>query len=75
MTRSTSSLSVLESAEHITRARHQDPHIYETGDCWRFSWAGEDRGSFDTERDARNAATRYKQQTLMQFFIAALPQG
>ncbi len=74
MIRTSLSTAVLETAENLAQARQEEPRIYESGDCWRFSWAGEDRGSYDTERDAQNAATRFKQQTLMQF-ITARPQG
>jgi hypothetical protein len=62
----------LETPEQMARARSQEPHIYEAGDCWRFSWAGEDRGSFDTEQDARSAALRLKQQTMMKLVAASL---
>jgi hypothetical protein len=56
----------------MERVRSEQPHIYLLGDCWRFSWAGEDRGSFDTEQDARSAALRYKQQTMMKYVAASL---
>ena len=58
--------------EQMERARSEDPHVYESGDCWRFSWAGEDRGSFDTEQSAKSAALRFKQQTMMKFVAASL---
>ena len=53
-------------------AHAEDPHIYESGDCWRFRWAGEDHGSFDSEHSARSAALRFKQQTMMKFVAASL---
>jgi len=53
-------------------AHAEDPHIYSSGDCWRFRWAGEDHGSFDTEHSARSAALRFKQQTMMKFVAASL---
>ena len=62
----------MEAPEQMVRARSEEPHIYEAGDCWRFKWAGEDRGSFDTEQDARNAAFRLKKQTTMKLVAASL---
>jgi hypothetical protein len=62
----------METPEQMVRARSEEPHIYEAGDCWRFKWAGEDRGSFDTEQDARHAARRLKQQTTMKLVAASL---
>lgn len=62
----------LEAPEQMARARSEEPHIYEAGDGWRFTWAGEDRGSFDTEQDARHAALRLKQQTMMKLVAASL---
>jgi hypothetical protein len=56
----------------LESARLEEPEIYAAGDCWRFRWAGEDRGSFDTEQDARRAAGRHKQQRMMQRFASAL---
>jgi hypothetical protein len=50
----------------------EQPEIYQEGDCWRFRWAGEDRGSFDSEQDALRAAGRHKQQRLLQRFAYAL---
>jgi hypothetical protein len=63
---------LLAVPEQMERVRSEDPHVYESGDCWRFSWAGEDRGSFDTEQSARSAAIRFKQQTIMKFVAASL---
>jgi hypothetical protein len=63
---------ILEAPEQMARARSEEPNIYESGDCWRFTWAGEDRGSFDTEQDARAAALRLKQQTTMKLVAASL---
>ena len=62
----------METPEQMARAHSEEPHIYPAGDCWRFSWAGQDRGSFDTERDARSAAVRFKQQSMMQLVAASL---
>ena len=56
----------------LERARLEEPEVYPEGDCWRFRWAGEDRGSFDTEQDARRASGRHKQQRMMQRFASAL---
>jgi hypothetical protein len=63
---------LLAVPEQMERARSEEPQVYESGDCWRFSWAGEDRGSFDTEQSARSAAVRFKQQTMMKFVAASL---
>lgn len=63
---------ILEAPEQMARARSEEPHVYEAGDCWRFSWAGEDRGSFETEQDARSAAMRLKKQTTMKLVAASL---
>ena len=62
----------MQVPEQMARVHSEEPHIYEAGDCWRFTWAGEDRGSFDTERDARSAALRFKQQTMMKLVAASL---
>ncbi len=58
--------------ELMARARSEEPNIYVSGDCWRFSWAGEDRGSFETEQDARAAARRLKHQTTLKLVEASL---
>jgi hypothetical protein len=63
---------LLEAPEQMARARSEEPRIYQAGDCWRFSWAGEDRGSFDSEQDARSAALRLKQQTMLKHVAASL---
>jgi hypothetical protein len=63
---------ILEAPEQMARARSEEPNIYKSGDCWRFTWAGEDRGSFDTEQDAHSAALRLKQQTTMKLVAASL---
>jgi len=62
----------MEAPEQMARVHSEEPHIYVAGDCWRFTLAGEDRGSFDTERDARSAALRFKQQTMMKLVAASL---
>jgi hypothetical protein len=63
---------VLEAPEQMARARSEAPEIYQAGDCWRFRWAGEDHGSFDSEQDAKNAALRCKKQTTMHLAAASL---
>jgi hypothetical protein len=62
----------LTAPDQMALAHAEDPHIYESGDCWRFRWAGQDHGSFDSEHSARSAAHRFKQQTMMKFVAAAL---
>lgn len=64
--------ALLEAHEQRARARSEEPHIYQSGDSWRYSWAGEDRGSFDTEQDARSAALRFKRQSLLHLATASL---
>jgi hypothetical protein len=64
--------ALLEAPEQMARARSEEPEIYPSGDCWRFRWAGQDHGSFDTEHSARSAASRFKQQTMMKFVAASL---
>jgi hypothetical protein len=64
--------AILEAPEQMARARSEEPEIYPFGDCWRFRWAGEDHGSFDSEQDARNAALRCKKQTTMHLAAACL---
>lgn len=71
-TRDDEMTQILETPEQMARARSEEPHIYVAGDCWRFSWAGEDRGSFETEQDARSAAQRLKQLTMMKLVAASL---
>ncbi len=51
---------LLEAPEERVRARSQEPEVYQAGDCWRFHYAGEDHGSFDSEQGALSAALRYK---------------
>jgi hypothetical protein len=63
---------ILEAPEQMERTRSEEPQVYLSGDCWRFTWAGEDRGSFDTERDARAAASRFKQQSMLKLVAASL---
>ena len=64
--------SLLTPPLQMELAHSETPHIYSSGDCWRFRWAGEDHGSFDTEHSARSAALRFKQQTMMKFVAASL---
>jgi len=63
---------LLTPPDQMAQARAEDPHIYESGDCWRFRWAGQDHGSFDTEDSARSAASRFKQQTMLRHVAASL---
>lgn len=63
---------LLAPPDQMALARAEDPEVYESGDCWRFRWAGEDRGSFDTEQSARSAALRFKQQTMLKHVAASL---
>jgi hypothetical protein len=63
---------LLAPPDQMALARAENPDIYESGDCWRFRWAGEDHGSFDSEHSARSAALRFKQQTMMKFVAASL---
>lgn len=63
---------ILEAPEQMERTRSEEPQIYMAGDCWRFTWAGEDRGSFDSEQDAHAAALRFKQQTKLKLVAASL---
>jgi hypothetical protein len=63
---------VLEAPEQMEQNRSQELHVYMAGDCWRFSWAGEDRGSFDSERDATAAGLRFKKQLVMKHVAASL---
>lgn len=63
---------LLAAPDLMAQSRSEDPDVYQSGDCWRFRWAGEDRGSFDSEQSARSAALRFKQQTMMKFVAASL---
>jgi hypothetical protein len=63
---------ILEAPQQMEQTRSQEPQVYLSGDCWRFSWAGEDRGSFDTEHDAKAAALRFKKQTVMKLVASSL---
>ena len=64
--------ALLEAPQQMARTRSEEPEIYQSGDCWRFRWAGKDHGSFDTEQGAISAALRCKKQTTMQLAAAAL---
>jgi hypothetical protein len=48
---------LLAAPDLMAQSRSEDPDVYQSGDCWRFRWAGEDRGSFDSEQSARSAAS------------------
>ncbi len=63
---------VLEAPEQRARARSEEPEIYQSGDCWRFRWAGEDHGSFDSEQGAMSAARRFKKHATLQRAAASL---
>jgi hypothetical protein len=63
---------VLEAPGQMARARSEEPEIYQSGDCWRFRWVGEDHGSFDSEQGAKSAALRFKKHATMQLAAAAL---
>ncbi|HEV2620223.1 MAG TPA: hypothetical protein VGU23_09840, partial [Acidobacteriaceae bacterium] len=56
---------ILEAPKQMEQTRSEELRVYMSGDCWRFTWAGEDRGSFDTERDAMAAGVRFRQQFMM----------
>jgi hypothetical protein len=62
----------MEAPRQMEQTRSQEPQIYLLGDCWRFTWAGEDHGSFDSEHDAKAAAMRFKKQTVMKLAAASL---
>jgi len=63
---------VLEASAHATRTHSTEPEIYQSGDCWRFRWAGEDHGSFDSEQGAKSAAHRLKKHATLQRAAASL---
>jgi hypothetical protein len=64
--------ALLEAPEQMARARSEEPKVYASGDCWRFRWAGEDHGSFDSEQDAKNAALRCKRLSTLHLAAASL---
>lgn len=63
---------LMEAPEQRTRARAEEPEIYQSGDSWRFRWAGREHGSFDSEQDAISAALRCKRLSMMQMVTASL---
>ena len=65
-------LELLPPPEQIELTRSETPHIYESGDCWRFRWAGEDHGSFDTEQSAKSVALRFRKQRIMKLVCSSL---
>jgi len=64
--------ALLEAPQQMARARFEEPQIYQSGDCWRFRWAGKDHGSFDTEQGAISAALRCKRLSILHLAAAAL---
>ncbi len=54
------------------RARPVEPEVYQSGDCWRFRWGGQDHGSFDSEQGAISAALRCKRLSILHLATAAL---
>ena len=63
---------VLEAPMQMEQTRSQELRVYMEGDCWRFAWAGEDRGSFDSEQAATAAGLRFKKQLVMKEVTASL---
>jgi hypothetical protein len=63
---------VLEAPAQKAQTRSEEPEIYQSGDCWRFRWAGEDHGSFDSEQGATSAARRFKKHATLQRATASL---
>jgi hypothetical protein len=63
---------VLEAPGQKTRTSSEEPEIYQSGDCWRFRWAGEDHGSFDSEQGAKSASQRFKKHAALQRAAASL---
>jgi hypothetical protein len=63
---------ILEAPGQMERTRSQELRVYMQGDCWRFVWAGEDRGSFDSEQAATAAGLRFKKQLVMKEVTASL---
>lgn len=64
--------ALLEAPEQMARARSEEPEVYPSGDCWRFRWAGQDHGSFDSEQGAISAALRCKRLSTLHLAAAAL---
>ena len=54
------------------RARTEEPEVYQLGDSWRFRWAGQDHGSFDSEQGAISAALRCKRLSMLYRVTATL---
>jgi len=63
---------VAEAPMQMEQTRSQELRVYMQGDCWRFTWAGEDRGSFDSEQAATAAGLRFKKQLVMKEVTASL---
>jgi len=62
----------LEAPGHTAHTRSEEPEIYQSGDSWRFRWAGQDHGSFDSEQDAKSAAIRCKRLSMLHRAAASL---
>ena len=63
---------LMEAPEQSARARTEEPDIYQSGDSWRFRWAGQDHGSFDSEQGAISAALRCKRLSMLHLVTASL---
>jgi len=63
---------VLEAPGQKVQAHSAEPEIYQSGDCWRFRWDGQDHGSFDSEQGAKSAAMRFKKHATLQRAVASL---
>ena len=48
--------ALMEAPAQAACPSSEEPEIYQEGDCWRFRWAGQDHGSFDSEQGAISAA-------------------
>jgi hypothetical protein len=63
---------LLEAPAQTARPSSEEPQIYQEGDCWRFRWAGQDHGSFDSEQGAKSAALRCKRLSMLHRAAASL---
>jgi hypothetical protein len=61
-----------EAPAQRPRAQVEEPVIYQAGDSWRFRWAGQDHGSFDSEQGAISAALRCKRLSILHLAAASL---
>jgi hypothetical protein len=64
--------ALMDAPAQTARPGSEEPEIYQEGDCWRFRWAGQDHGSFDSEQGAISAALRCKRLSMMQLAAASL---